>query len=54
MCFLRFCQYILFYIPTNLAFLSHNVLAVYDDFATQISETEGFAGLQNCGGDKTA
>ena len=33
--------------------MSHNVPAVYDDFATRISETEGFAGLQNCGGDKT-
>ena len=35
-----------------LACISSNVSAVYDDFATRISETVGFAGLQNCGGEK--
>jgi hypothetical protein len=35
-----------------LGTISYNVLAVDDDFATRISETEGFAGLQNCGGEK--
>jgi hypothetical protein len=30
----------------------HLTFKVYDVFATQISETEGFAGLQKCGGAK--
>jgi len=37
-----------------LKIIAHNVLVVYDGLATQISETVGFAGLPNCGGDKTA
>jgi hypothetical protein len=31
-----------------------NVPVVYDVFAARMSETVGFAGLQKCGGDKTA
>jgi hypothetical protein len=30
-------------------FISHNVLAVYDVFASPIKETAGFQGLQKCG-----
>jgi len=41
-----YCQYnILKYFA-----ISPNVLVVYDDLATRISETVGFAGLLNCGG----
>ncbi|MCL2722783.1 MAG: hypothetical protein FWD47_15745, partial [Treponema sp.] len=45
-----FCQYFII----KLTHISHNVLVVYDGLATRISETVGFAGLPNCGGDKTA
>jgi hypothetical protein len=42
-------RYSSFYIIGKLA---SNVPAVDDDFATRKSKTVGFAGLQNCGGEK--
>jgi hypothetical protein len=33
-------------------FISHNVPAVYDVFASPIKETAGFQGLQKCGWDE--
>jgi hypothetical protein len=38
------------YSDSKSVFMSYNVPAVYDGFASPIKETVGFQGLQNCGG----
>jgi hypothetical protein len=41
------------YLQKYSGFMSSNVPAVYDVFASPIKETVGFQGLQKCAGEKT-